>query len=147
MHEIYKRPESVLVVVATQDGEVLLLRRRNPPDYWQSVTGSLGWQETAAAAARRELFEETGLDAEPEAADITNEYPVIPPWTEKFAPGVTHNREHVFRLILPDMPEIRLNPDEHAEYRWLPARDAAAMAGSETNRRAILELVSGSLKS
>ncbi|MDE2090244.1 MAG: NUDIX domain-containing protein, partial [Gammaproteobacteria bacterium] len=47
----YKRPVSVLVVVHTRAGEVLLLERRVPPGYWQSVTGSLRWNEAPAAAA------------------------------------------------------------------------------------------------
>ena len=60
----WKRPESVLVVVYTAADEVLVLLRRQPPDFWQSVTGSLRWDETHPLdAARRELREETGLDA------------------------------------------------------------------------------------
>jgi len=48
------------VVVYTVTDEVLALRRRQPPDFWQSVTGSLRWDETDPLdAARRELFEET----------------------------------------------------------------------------------------
>ena len=57
----YKRPFSVLVVVHTRSGEVLLLRRRDPPDFWQSVTGSLREGESPAEAAARELAEETGI--------------------------------------------------------------------------------------
>jgi dATP pyrophosphohydrolase len=45
----YKRPESVLVVIHTATGEVLVLRRCQPPDFWQSVTGSLRWEEIESA--------------------------------------------------------------------------------------------------
>ncbi|MGD8932832.1 MAG: NUDIX domain-containing protein, partial [Chromatiales bacterium] len=51
--DTYKRPESVLVVVYTAGGEVLLLRRTRPRDFWQSVTGSLHWGESPRQAARR----------------------------------------------------------------------------------------------
>ena len=37
----FRRPESVLVVVHAADGQVLILRRSQPFDFWQSVTGSL----------------------------------------------------------------------------------------------------------
>lgn len=38
----YKRPESILAVIyARSSGRVLMLQRRDDPDFWQSVTGSL----------------------------------------------------------------------------------------------------------
>ena len=43
MNAHWKRPVSVLVIVYSQDGKVLLLRRKQPDDFWQSVTGSLEW--------------------------------------------------------------------------------------------------------
>ena len=61
-----KLPVSVLVVVHTQDGDVLLLERAARPGFWQSVTGSLArMDEPTATAARRELREETGIEAGP----------------------------------------------------------------------------------
>ena len=58
----FKRPESVLVVVHTADGLVLMLERVSPPRFWQSVTGSLEPGESFEAAARRALktIAETG---------------------------------------------------------------------------------------
>ena len=55
----FKRPESVLVLVDTLDGEVLMLNRVRPLGFWQSVTGSLKRGESPRGAAERELFEET----------------------------------------------------------------------------------------
>lgn len=60
-----KIPESVLVIVHTNDLEVLLLERADHPGFWQSVTGSRDhWQEPLAETARRELWEETGIAVE-----------------------------------------------------------------------------------
>ncbi len=142
----WKRPESVLVVVHTRGGEVLLLRRRSPPDFWQSVTGSLEWDEPdPRQTARRELAEETGLGDEVALIDCrqANRFPILPAWRRRYAPGVMENLEHVFRVELPAARPVVLNPDEHTAWRWLPRDRAAAMATSYTNRDAILRFVPG----
>ena len=132
-------------MVYTQAGEVLMLRRTRPVDFWQSVTGSLAWHESPRMAAERELREETGLAMKSGIVDCrhTERFPVIHPWRTRYAPGVHYNREHWFALCLPDRRTIRLNPAEHVEHRWLPFYRAAALASSWTNRDAILRIVAG----
>ena len=50
----YKRPVSILVVIYAQDTKrVLMLQRRDDPDFWQSVTGSVEEGETAPQAVLR----------------------------------------------------------------------------------------------
>lgn len=138
----FKRPESVLVLVYTQGGEVLLLRRRHPPWFWQSVTGSLEPGETPSQAAERELFEETGLRGAGRLVDChhTECFPIIHPWRQRYAPGVHYNREYWFRLQLSGRRIIRPNAREHLEVRWLPIAQALNQASSWTNRRALLQL-------
>ncbi|MEA3277672.1 MAG: dihydroneopterin triphosphate diphosphatase [Pseudomonadota bacterium] len=138
----YKRPESVLVVVFTAQGDFLLLRRTEPSTFWQSVTGSLKRGETPRRAALRELWEETGISDRAALLDLGQvvRFPILPAWRKRYAPGVHYNREHWFALPLKHRRLIRRNPKEHSEHRWLPAHRAAATATSWTNRDAILAL-------
>jgi dATP pyrophosphohydrolase len=143
MEHAFKRPESVLVVVYTIAGEVLVLRRGQPADFWQSVTGSLTWDETdPLQAARRELFEETGLhEVEVMRCPVRNRFPILPAWRHRYAPTVRENTEYVFRVELPARRPVVLNPEEHREYVWLARQEAAARVSSYTNRAAIVQWV------
>ncbi|WP_425050675.1 NUDIX hydrolase [Psychromarinibacter sp. S121] len=61
-----RRPKLAALAVVLRDAEVLLVRRRNPPDagLWGYPGGHVEWGETVAEAAVRELHEETGVRAE-----------------------------------------------------------------------------------
>lgn len=127
----------MLVVVCSTAGDVLMLQRRQPAGYWQSVTGSLEWGEAAEAAAVRELFEETGLQLPVTDCRKTNTFPIHPAWRARYAADVTTNREHVFRVECSGQQAIALNEGEHSAYRWLTREAAARLAGSRTNHDAI----------
>ena len=141
---MYKIPVSVLVVIHTADLQVLLIERAAAPGFWQSVTGSLDREDEAlAATAAREVTEETGIDATRYALSdwgIENRYEIFKRWRNRYAPGITHNTEHVFGLILPAAVPVVLAPGEHVAQVWLPWREAAAKCFSWTNRDAILLL-------
>ncbi len=136
----YKIPISVLVVVYTPELDVLLLERADRPGFWQSVTGSQDEGETLNETAVRELREETGLDAARyELTDWRrqNRYEIYRRWRSRYAPGVTHNVEHVFGLRVPQPLEIALQPKEHLRHEWLPWRAAAERVFSWSNAEAI----------
>jgi dATP pyrophosphohydrolase len=137
----FRRPESVLIVIHTDGGEYLLLERRRPPGFWQSVTGSLEWGESADAAARREVIEETGI-AQGVLVNLqwTQVYEILPAFGKVYAPGVTLNLEHAFSLRLTQRVPVKVSDQEHAQFRWASAVDAIATVSSSTNRAVIEEL-------
>ena len=137
----YKIPVSTLVVVHTQDLDVLLMERADYPGHWQSVTGSQEAGEALADTARRELLEETGLSVGT-LTDwrLTNRYEIWAQWRGRYAPGITHNVEHVFSFQVPELTVATLDPVEHVAQLWLPWQDAMTKVFSPTNRDAIWQL-------
>lgn len=145
---MFKTPISALVLIHTQDLQVLIMERADKEGFWQSVTGSLEAAETPMEAAIREVHEETGIDLKTmDASQYTledwhtlNVYEIYPHWRHRYAPGVTQNTEHLFGLTLPKPLPIQLAPDEHVRYEWVDWRDAAKRVFSWTNVDALSKL-------
>lgn len=149
MPKAYKIPQSVLVVIHSPARDVLLIERADAPGFWQSVTGSKDrLRESFRTTAAREVQEETGIDCAAGSAltralldwRLENIYEIYPQWRHRYAPGVTHNTEHLFGLTVPASTPVRLNPREHRAWRWLPWREAALACFSPSNAEAILML-------
>lgn len=166
----HKIPESVLVVIHTAALEVLLIERADKPGYWQSVTGSKDRvDEPLVDTCVREVAEETGIRLAADPAGVmdppppparplegtgapivplsalrdwhrSNVYEIYPVWRGRYAPGVTHNTEHVFGLTVPAGIAVTLNPREHLRHQWLPYLAAAERCFSPSNAAAIREL-------
>ena len=144
-----KIPESVLVVIHTAALDVLLIERADKPGFCQSVTGSKDrLYESLQETAVREVAEETGIVVGSTAVPLAclrdwglrNVYEIYPVWRHRYAPGVTHNTEHVFGLRVPADTVVTLNPREHLQHLWLPWREAADRCFSPSNAEAILQL-------
>lgn len=139
----YRRPESVLVVVYVSPTQVLMLQRTHPGGFWQSVTGSLEWGESANSCAQRELQEETGIQRQPINTGVINQFEIMPQWRQRYAPEVSTNQEYVFALQLETACVPILSPDEHVSYEWLEAEQAINRCFSSTNAEAIAQIVLG----
>ena len=144
-----KIPESVLVVIHTHDFQVLLIERADRPGFWQSVTGSKdALDEPEVDTAIREVAEETGIvigsaqvpQSNLRDWNLRNVYEIYATWRHRYAPGVTHNTEHVFGLCVPRDVVVTLSPREHLRHAWLPMVEAADRCFSASNAEAILQL-------
>jgi dATP pyrophosphohydrolase len=140
----FKIPESVLVIIHTPALEVLLMERADHPGFWQSVTGAKDRvDEPLRQTAVREVREETGITAGPQDLQdwkISNIYEIYPVWRHRYAPGVSHNTEHVFSLCVPAGTAVRLHAREHVACQWLPYLEAADLCFSASNAEAVLML-------
>ncbi|MBP6121242.1 MULTISPECIES: dihydroneopterin triphosphate diphosphatase [Providencia] len=137
----YKRPESVLVIIMAEDsGRVLMMRRKDDPDFWQSVTGSLELHEKAYATAFREIKEETGFTPQKnQLQDLSRSviFEIFPHFRHRYAPDVTHCKEHWFKMVLSKEQTPLLT--EHSDFRWMRPKEAADLTKSWSNSQAILE--------
>ena len=145
----FKIPQSVLVVIYTPALDVLLIKRADAVDFWQSVTGSKdSLEEPFVQTAGREVLEETGIDCRPgtvlanELLDwhLENVYDIYPAWQYRYAQGVSRNTEHLFGLMVPEGTSVRLSSREHTDSQWLPYRQAAQACYSPSNAEACLLL-------
>jgi 8-oxo-dGTP pyrophosphatase MutT (NUDIX family) len=120
------RRQSVRIAVVDAERRVLLLRTRDPsrPDelWWELPGGGIEEGEDPPQAARRELREETGIDAK----RLHGRIGVVQAEFE-FDGRRVQQQEMVFVLHLEDAPEVStagldgaLERAAHVGHRWWP---------------------------
>lgn len=124
-----RRPEEVLVVVYRPGPEFLVaLRSPERHGYWNPVAGGVEAGEEPDAAARRELVEESGL-VEP------LRFEALPLDLGYVRPDGRSVVMHGFLAEAPGGFEPTLN-EEHVDYRWCSAGEAAALLAYPEPRQA-----------
>jgi 8-oxo-dGTP diphosphatase len=133
---------TVLVDLDGDEPRALLLRRRKPPvGLWENPGGMLEPGEDFVACARRETFEETGLDAEPEAAWWARVEPWRGPEDSELYAGVGFLARHPGGGIRPESAAH----DDHlwvTEQEWLGLRTWYVREESDTLWDAVRALAS-----
>ncbi|NVK56403.1 MAG: dihydroneopterin triphosphate diphosphatase [Alteromonadaceae bacterium] len=140
----YKRPESVLVVLYNERGQVLIMQRNDDANFWQSVTGTIEEGELPVQAAYREVGEETGVVMTPDSGAIVdcqhiNQFEIRPEWRYRYPPDAFINTEYVFVVQIDSNAPITLT--EHSAYQWVEKTVAAERVWSPSNQAAILAFV------
>ena len=118
-------PEVAVFVVREQDGCVLLLHRAPAGGgYWHVVAGRIEDSEVPREAATRELWEETGLEADVEFVEEVIEYASADTLLPAGAGSGVGVVVSCFAADVPRSWEPILN-EEHDGHRWCPGREAA----------------------
>ncbi len=127
----YPSAPRVGVLAITRWGEKLLLvRRRNPPDAgkWGFPGGAQELGETVAAAAVRELREETGVEAEPLVVlDVID-------FIERDGKGRVRFHYALIAVLLDWRSGDGVAADDVDELRWLTLAEIDALLASASER-------------
>lgn len=133
-----RRPVPAAGVVCIRGGDVLLIRRGQPPRLgeWSLPGGRVEWGESAQACALRELREETGVEAE-----LLGLLDVVDGRFE----GAGGEPERHYILIDYAARWLSGDPvagDDASEARFFAAEDAIAMVDWSETRRVIRDAIS-----
>ena len=143
----YRRPDKIIVYLYRRPNrdtvEYLLLRRASRGKsgaIWQTVVGSAEWGERLVEAARREVYEETGLTRLQGIMAIGYAFSFDFAFAQSsYAPDVNRISNTVFASeVVSDKP-ITLSP-EHTEYRWFTYQRALEHVHWPEEREALLRL-------
>lgn len=104
----------VFILSRTLEPKFLLLRRsRDRGGFWQPVSGGIEENESSVQAAKREIFEETGITDIKHLIDleVSYKYEAI----KKNVP--LKMKDMCFGLEVPDITSVNLSR-EHSAYKW-----------------------------
>ncbi|MDD2515947.1 MAG: NUDIX domain-containing protein [Candidatus Gracilibacteria bacterium] len=108
--------------IYNENNEILVLRRSSEkelfPGLWEILGGHLEYGETLEEGLKREIKEELNLEIE--IGEIVHVFTYVHPNKEKKKHYV--EVDFLCKISNPDF-EIKLNPKDHIEYKWLQEKD------------------------
>ena len=142
------REETIrLIKVLVHDETRVLLLHRRPErgNFWQPITGSIESGESANDAASRELHEETGNGAVPEAMNLTQSFMIESQYLAARYPLPIIASEVAYTARLDSALPIRMDAEEHDEYGWFTFAEAYERIKWSDDREALEQLEIGLL--
>ena len=141
--ELVPREETIrLIKVLVHDEKRVLLLHRRPErgNFWQPITGSIERGESANDAASRELHEETGNGAVPEAMNLTQSFMIESQYLAARYPLPIIASEVAYTAHLDSALPIRMDAEEHDEYGWFTFAEAYERIKWSDDREALEQL-------
>lgn len=119
---------------STSNAQVLLLQMNEERGaHWQSVTGSVDPGESYEKAAKRELFEETGIDSKVSEIDLSFEF------HDRWNKNVL---EKVYFTTILSKPKIAISNEEHQSFKWVDIKEIVQESfGYPSNYQAFLKVL------
>lgn len=116
MQEV-KRKIQLCVIAKNQGKPMALLLKTNLKrgSFWQNITGGVDEGEKYAQAALREFTEETHQEV---SKNFPHEF-ISLEMKFKFKKKNKQIKEKVFALICQDIFEVKIDPKEHDDYKWV----------------------------
>lgn len=109
------QPRRTISVAVRRAGKVLLLRRTaERGGFWQPVTGKIEPGESAGAAARRELLEETGIAGEVKPLEYVHSFVIA--GADGEVPVVAEETAFVIEAA---GEAVTIDPREHDAFEWV----------------------------
>jgi len=139
MSEHSPRPQAAVGALVVQNGQVLLVKRGRAParGQWALPGGRVRWGETLAAAAEREVLEETGIAVRAERIIYTFDNIV-----RDAAGAVQFHYIIVDFLARPLHPDATPTPGDDADdARWLSPHALADLPVSAPTRQLIQRML------
>lgn len=122
----------IKVVIRNEDRYLLLHRAAH--DFWQPVTGRLEHGEDELAAASREVLEETGQTLAPLPLNLRQSFVIDPTYLD--SPSPVFAEETAFVAYSPSQ-HVKLAPEEHDTFEWLPLDEALKRIRWSDDREAL----------
>lgn len=123
-----------IMFTESNEGYKFLLLKRTLEDggFWQPLTGTVEDGEKLEECLLRELKEETSL---------SNPIAILPNiWKFEWKKKEDTIIEFVYGVKLDPKVQIKINTEEHSEFKWCSFQEATNLLGKENNKTAFLKL-------
>ena len=137
-------PKQVLIIpyrIKDENVQFCIFKRKDL-EFWQWISGGVeDFDENIYAAAKREIFEETGVDSNIELTQLEciTKIPVVNIVKEfRWGNDIFYADEYSFSVKF-DNIDIALS-DEHSLYSWMSFEEAKKLLKYDSNKSALWEL-------